>query len=422
MDDTKIRCLGFTGSAPVGHQLQRVQWTSSSGKQCDARPGVSRHLHAKSRKATPTAVFDFVRKAGEEQKKALDALRKGKGMDYVRDKVKRDLEQVSKFSEGLTKSREKLARDLGSIVTGKEKIEEVEEVLEELEEVLIMSDLGIDTVDKVLDDLRQDAREQRLQTKNDIKALLKSSLVRILQQVGTDVSLNGDGGVEQQNQQTNGSATNKTDSTTQKTTGPIIYLVMGANGMGKTTTIGKLATRLRREGNSVLVAACDTFRAAAVEQLEEWVRRADGEIVKAENKKEAASGVLYKALQRGYDEAFDYVLIDTSGRLHTNVNLMGELQKMVRVVQKFRVQGPHETLLVVDASIGRNAVVQAKTWRDQVGVSALAVTKLDGTARAGFVVSCVDELQLPVKLVGVGEGVDDLRDFDAQSFVDGLVG
>lgn len=419
MDDTKTRCLGFTGSVPVGHQLRRVHWTSASGKQCNVTPGASHRRHATRRKATSTAVFDFVRKAGEEQKKAFDALRQGKGMDYVRDKVKRDIEQVSKFNEGLTKSREKLARDLSSIVTGTEKIEELEEVLEELEEVLIMSDLGVDTVDKVLDDLRQDAREQRLRAKSDIKALLKSSLVRILEQVGTDVSLNGIG---QQSEQTNGSATNKTDSTTENMTGPIIYLIIGANGMGKTTTIGKLATRLRREGSSVLVAACDTFRAAAVEQLEEWVRRADGEIVKSGNKKEAASAVLFKALQRGYDEAFDYVLIDTSGRLHTNVNLMGELQKMVRVVQKFREQGPHETLLVVDASIGRNAVVQAETWRDDVGVSALAVTKLDGTARAGFVVSCVDELQLPVKLVGVGEGVDDLRDFDAELFVDGLVG
>lgn len=401
----------FVQAQPVFRHSSFTQGSaaqSSLCSRCETGIKVRRVYESRPtrRAATTTAVFDFVRKAGEEQRKAFNALRTGKGAEYVRDKVKRDIEQVGKFNAGLAKSREKLARDLSGVLTGNEAIEELDEVLEELEEILITSDLGIDTVDKVLDDLREDARTNRLKSRADIKGLLKQSLVKILNAIDEPIELNS-------------IATSGTQEADKKE--PVIYFVLGANGMGKTTTIGKLATRLRRGGNKVLVAACDTFRAAAVEQLEEWVNRADGVIEKADGK-QAASGVLFKALERAYAEQFDYVLVDTSGRLHTNLNLMGELQKMVRVVGKFREQGPHETILVVDASIGRNAVVQAKTWKKEVGVSALAVTKLDGSARAGFVISCVDELKLPVKLIGVGEGVDDLRDFDAELFVEGLVG
>lgn len=353
----------------------------------------------------PRAVFDFVRKIGEEQKKAFNAIRENKGMEYVRDKVKRDIEQVTKFNSGLAKSRERLARDLNNIISGGA-IEKLDDVLEELEEVLIMSDLGTDTVDRVLDHLRKEAKANRLINRDDIKLLLKESLVQILTS-----------SINQEN--TTLVTENRTDETH---IAPTIYIIIGANGMGKTTTIGKLATRFRRQGKSVLVAACDTFRAAAVDQLEEWVKRADAKLERPSEGQKAASGVLYSALERAYKENFDYLLIDTSGRLHTNTNLMGELEKMVRVIQKFRKEGAHETLLVVDASIGRNAVTQARTWQKAVGVSALAITKLDGTARAGFVVSCVDELNLPVKLIGVGEKVDDLRDFDPELFVDGLVG
>lgn len=389
---------GFVSTPTFARNLiidRNTQQTSRLFRQTALQPNLP---HPNSNKRALNAVFEFFRKAGEEQKKAFEAIREGKGAQYARDKVKRDIEQVTKFNAGLTKSREKLARDLSNIVTGSGVIQEIDDVLEELEEVLITSDLGVDTVEKVLNDLREDSRAKRLVTKQDIKNLLKTSLVRILDRVGyTELS------------------------TAEESKGPTIYLIIGANGMGKTTTIGKLTTRLERSGQSVLVAACDTFRAAAVEQLEEWVKRAKGQLEKAEGN-QAASGVLYKALQRAYDENFDYLLVDTSGRLHTNINLMGELQKMVRVIRKFREKGPHETILVVDASIGRNAVTQAKTWQKEVGVSALAVTKLDGTARAGFVVSCVDELELPVKLVGVGEKLDDLRDFDSELFIDGLVG
>lgn len=370
-----------------------TQIPSSVQRRCRAYAHVNQ---SRNNRINPSAVFDFVKRAGQEQKKALDAIREGKGLEYVRDKVKRDIEEVKKFNDGLAKSREKLARDLSSVVAGGT-IEQIDDVLEELEEVLITSDLGVDTVDKVLDDLRSDASKQRLTERSDIKDRLKESLVRILDSNGEENLI----------------------TTEEK---PTIFMVIGANGMGKTTTIGKLATRLRRQGKTVLIAACDTFRAAAVDQLQEWVNRADADIVIPEGGQKSPSGVLFRAMEKALENKYDYLIVDTSGRLHTNLNLMGELQKMVRVVKKFKPQGPDETILVVDASIGRNAVAQAQTWKNEVGVSALAVTKLDGTARAGFVISCVDELEIPVKLVGVGEQVDDLRDFDAQLFVEGLVG
>lgn len=342
-------------------------------------------------------MFDFVRKVGEEQKQAFEALKEGRLGEYARDKVARDIAEVQKVNKGLAKSRERLSRELGAILNRSGTLE-LESTLEELEEVLITSDLGVDTVDKVLGDLRVYARQQGLDSAASLKSGLKKSLVGILNGKSHDCTL----------------AHSKTP--------PTIVMVIGANGMGKTTTIGKLATRLRADEKSVLIAACDTFRAAAVEQLAQWADRAGAEIIRPPPNAKKPTSVLFSALEQATKEGFDYLIVDTSGRLHTNINLMGELKKMFTVVEKFKDTGADEVLLVVDASIGRNAVTQAKTWKKEVGVSGLAVTKLDGTARAGFVISVVDELDIPVKLIGIGEGVDDLRDFDAEVFVEGLVG
>lgn len=382
--------------------LTRSSWTTG-GSACtsQSRPPERRPLRRPPARPHPPprwrAVFDFVRKAADEQKLAFDALKAGRLSEYAADKVKRDLESVQKVNDGLTKSREKLARDLGAIM-GNTSIIELERTLEDLEEVLITSDLGVDTVDKVIADLRRLSTEEGLKTAADVKAGLKESIVGILESKGMDLELG------------------------RSESGPTVVMVIGANGMGKTTTIGKLATRLRGEGNSVLIAACDTFRAAAVEQVAEWADRAGADIVKPGSTNAKPSSVLFSASERALKEEYDYLIVDTSGRLHTNANLMSELQKMGRVLEKFFPNGADETLLVVDASIGRNAVTQARVWRDAVGVTGLVVTKLDGTARAGFVVSVVDELDIPVKLIGVGEGVDDLREFDAGVFADGLVG
>jgi len=348
-------------------------------------------------------MFDFVKKVGEEQQKAFEALKDGRLAEYAKDKVARDIEEVSKINAGLTKSRERLARELQSVLAGTST--EIEELLEELEEVLITADLGVDVTDRVLDDLRS----SQATTPAEIKATLKLSLITLLRNSGTDLSIGSENG-----------ASNVALAASPNP--PTIIMVIGANGMGKTTTVGKLASKLRASGASVLIAACDTFRVAAVEQLSEWADRSGAAFVEPPPGAKSPSAVLFNALTRGTEEAFDYILVDTSGRLHTNVNLMGELKKMIRVVEKFRSDGPDEVLLVVDASIGRNAVTQARTWKKEVGVTGLAVTKLDGTARAGFVISVVNEVDVPVKLIGVGEGVDDLRDFDPELFVEGLVG
>jgi len=330
----------------------------------------------------------------------------GSIIDFVRERAQRDIQQVRAFNDGLAKSREKLARDLAKVLgAGKD----LETLFEQLEEVLITSDLGIDTVDAVLEDLRKSSRTMKLDSDAAIRSCLKQSLVRILEQ-----NAGPDGEMLELGAAVKGQP------------GPLVIMVIGANGMGKTTSIGKLATRFKKQGKKVLLAACDTYRAAAVDQLAAWAERAEVDLVRPQENQKAPAGVAFDATKRACKEQFDVLIIDTSGRLHNNVNLMNELVKMRNVVAKARDdpqgRGTDEILLVVDASIGRNAVAQAKAWQRDVGVSGLIVTKLDGTARAGFVVSVVDELKIPIKLVGVGERLEDLRDFDAPAFVEGLVG
>lgn len=384
----ELRASGFVCGVDRGQLHQRVS---------------SRKPHARRARPPQCALFDFVKKAG----------------DYVKERAARDIATVEKFNQGLAKSRDALARDLTEVIGGLgEAIAagELENVLEDLEAVLITADMGVDVVDKVLGDLRQEAKRGGIEKGSDVKALLKGSLTRILEEgCGEFVALEG-------------GETDVVPQLSKAEEGPTVIMVIGANGMGKTTTIGKLATRLERGGASVLVAAGDTFRAGAVDQLAEWVSRAGVDFIAPKPGVKSPASVCFDAMEKaasrakGESGAYDYVIIDTSGRLHNNANLMGELQKMVRVVKKFVPDAPHETLLVVDASIGRNAVAQAETWQREVGVTGLTVTKLDGTARAGFVVSVVDELQIPVKFIGVGETVDDLRDFDPKLFVNSLVG
>jgi fused signal recognition particle receptor len=388
-------------SGKVGNALVSSSWVSGC---CICKPGIGetwavasppRHAHI-----VPSAVFDFVRKAGE----------------FVKERAKKDIAEVAKFNDGLAKSRARLARDLSDVLSGigtDFSVEALDNVLSEIEDVLITADMGVDVVDKVIADLRAAAKSDRLTKSTDIKVMLKESLVQILE-----------------------ASTRNLKNEENPSTGmlvlaekrPTVIMVIGANGMGKTTTIGKLASRLRRAGSSVLVVAGDTFRAGAVDQLAEWVSRAEVDFIGPREGAKSPSSVIFDGMEKADTRAksdagpYDFVILDTSGRLHTNSNLMGELQKMIRVVQRFRPEGPHEVLLVVDASIGRNAVAQAETWQREVGVTGLAVTKLDGTARAGFVVSVVDDLHIPVKFIGVGETLDDLRDFDAELFVNGLVG
>jgi fused signal recognition particle receptor len=393
-DPQHLLCLRQSRPQDMTSWARGLPICESPARSSTARP-ISRRF-----RYNVAAVFDFVRKAGE----------------FVKERARKDIAEVTKFNEGLAKSRARLARDLSDVLAGVGSdfsVEALDAVLSEIEDVLITADMGVDVVDKVLIDLREAAKANKLEKATDIKTLLKESLVAILE--------NATGGRSELQRSAPGALV-------LSETPPTIIMVIGANGMGKTTTIGKLAARLRRAGSSVLVVAGDTFRAGAVDQLAEWVMRAGADFVAPKSGAKSPSAVVYDGMEKADarnksgSAPYDFIIIDTSGRLHTNTSLMGELQKMVRVVQKFRSDGPHEILLVVDASIGRNAVAQAETWQREVGVTGLAVTKLDGTARAGFVVSVVDELHIPVKFIGVGETLDDLRDFDAELFVDGLVG
>ena len=296
-----------------------------------------------------------------------------------------------KIKAGLTKTREALSNTLGSVFTGFSQIDD--DFYDELEESLILADLGVDTATKATERLRKAIREQHLKTPEEAKAALKDILEEMLN-VG-DVALN-------------------------LSTNPSVILVIGVNGVGKTTTIGKIATRLVREGKKVLLVAGDTFRAAAADQLEIWAGRSGADIVRQHEGADPAS-VVFDGIQAARARDVDVIIIDTAGRLHNKQNLMNELNKISRIVERELPGADRETLLVLDGTTGQNGLIQAKQFKEIAGVTAIALTKLDGTAKGGIVIAVADALQIPVKFVGVGEQADDLMPFEARNFVEALI-
>jgi len=359
-------------------------------------------------------VFDFLRKRSEEglaqiqniatkaaEGKLGEALQETSA--YVRERNRIDSENLSRMTNGLARSRDRLLSGINGAFGTDDGVSSLDTRLNSLEEVLLQADIGSSTTTAILNDLRSYAKSNRLQV-DDILPVLRARLIEALTP----------------NPSSSGAGLSYSNSSD-----PTVIFVIGANGMGKTTTIGKIAGRLRNEGNlTVLLGACDTFRAAAVEQLGEWAIRANVSIEKplAEERGGDPVPVVTRSIRRAVQEGFDVVIIDTSGRLSNNFELTQQLQDMKAAIQREIPSAPHETLLVVDGSLGRNAVEQAAAWRKYVGVSGLAITKLDGTARGGFVVSVVRDLGLPVKFIGVGETINDLRDFEPQVFVDALLG
>lgn len=263
--------------------------------------------------------------------------------------------------------------------------------------LLQMSDFGPSTAFKIVDEIRLQVRDGKLKTGPEIRSALKASIVHVLRQ--------------------RGGATELEVATATK---PAVILIVGVNGGGKTTTIGKLANKFASEGASVVLGAGDTFRAAAAEQLEEWAKRSGSKIVRAQTERARPDTVLYQAVERAIKESADIVLCDTSGRLHTNTDLMEELAKCHKSVGKRLDGAPNETLLVLDGTTGLNMLNQAKEFNEAVPLTGIILTKLDGTARGGAVVSVVDQLGIPIKFVGVGEGIDDLQPFEPEGFVDAL--
>ena len=272
-----------------------------------------------------------------------------------------------------------------------------EELLEEIETLLITSDVGVDVTTKIVDQLNQRLTKNQLSDTKAVREALREDMIAILKPVAHPLVL------------------------PPRDQGPFVLLMVGVNGSGKTTTIGKLAARFKQQGLSVMLAAGDTFRAAAVEQLQEWGQRNEVPVV-AQHSGADSAAVIFDALQSARARGIDVLIADTAGRLHTHSGLMEELKKVRRVISKQISQAPHETLLVIDAVTGQNAMNQAKKFHDEVGVTGIVMSKLDGSAKGGIVFSVSGALGLPIRFLGIGEGIDDLRDFDAEEFVDALLG
>ena len=293
---------------------------------------------------------------------------------------------------GLSRTKGRMVSRVDDLFKGRKKIDE--ELWAQLEELLITSDVGVKTTNKLLEQMRDTAARDELQDPARLRELLRTSVRELLVSNA-------------------GTMTEPGDDT------PLVIVVVGVNGAGKTTTIGKLAARHVADGRKVIIAAGDTFRAAAIEQVVVWGKRAGAEVVKHEQGGDPAA-VAHDAITAGIARNADVVICDTAGRQHSKSDQMRELQKVYRVVGKVKEGAPHETLLVLDATNGQNAIAQAREFAAAVGVSAIALTKLDGTARGGVIIGIADELDIPVKLIGIGEAVEDLRDFDPEAFVDAL--
>ncbi|MCX7918438.1 MAG: signal recognition particle-docking protein FtsY [bacterium] len=296
------------------------------------------------------------------------------------------------LKRGLTATRNQLVKKVNNLLFGGKKLDEA--MLAELEEVLITSDVGVSTTMRMIEDLRTELNAGRILTPEQLREALQQEILRILNDTPHEILIS-------------------------ESLKPTVILIVGVNGTGKTTTIGKLAARYQRSGKKVLIAAADTFRAAAIDQLDIWAQRAGCEIVKHQPGADPAA-VVYDAIAASKARKVDILIIDTAGRLHTKYNLMEELKKIQRVISRELPEIKPEILLVLDATTGQNAVSQAKLFKNAIAVTGLILTKLDGTAKGGIIITIRDELQLPVKLIGIGETIDDLRDFSPQDFVSAL--
>jgi fused signal recognition particle receptor len=298
-----------------------------------------------------------------------------------------------KLRERLTRTRSTFVSRLDRLVLGRRQIDD--ELLDELEEVLITSDLGVQTTQRLIDSVKEKVKRRELSDAGRLKEALQAEIAEIMRPETAPLDV--------------------------EAARPFVVMVVGVNGVGKTTTIGKIASQLTGQGKRVLLVAADTFRAAAIEQLEIWAQRSGAEIVKQKGGADP-SAVAFDGIKAALNRGIDVVLIDTAGRLHTKVPLMEEVKKVRRIISRELAGAPHETLLVLDATTGQNAISQAKMFHEALGLTGLALTKLDGTSKGGVVVAIADEMRLPIRFVGVGEQIDDLKPFIAEDFVAALFG
>lgn len=296
-----------------------------------------------------------------------------------------------KLKQGMNKTKTSFDEKINHVFRSLKKVDE--DFLDELEEILIMSDIGMDTSIKIIENLRERIKKEKIQEEEEVKQALREEMKQIL-----DV----------------------TDIRLHLATKPAVILVVGVNGVGKTTSIGKIANRLAKDGKKVVVAAADTFRAAAVEQLEIWAKRAGADIVKREEGVDPAS-VVYDAIKITKEKEADILIVDTAGRLHNKKYLMDELNKIQKVIQKEMQEADKEVLLVIDGTTGQNAISQVKAFKEEADITGLVLTKLDGTAKGGVVIGIVEENKIPVKFIGIGEQIDDMEVFDSSDFVKAII-
>ncbi|MHC5100180.1 signal recognition particle-docking protein FtsY [Peptoniphilus genitalis] len=324
-----------------------------------------------------------------------EAKEETKEVENTEEVVEEEPKKVSLFQrlkEGLDKTRKEVGIKINTVLGAYVKIDD--EMLEDLEDILISADIGMETTMKLIDNLRETIIREKINDPQEVKPLLMAEAKKLM---------------------------NPELNTPIKTEPPVIILVVGVNGVGKTTTIGKLSSRFKREGKSVLVCAADTFRAAAIDQLKEWGNRAHVDIIShAEGSDPAA--VVFDAIEAAKARKTDVLIVDTAGRLHNKSNLMKELEKINRIISNKFPEANRENLLVLDSTTGQNAINQAKTFREATDITGIALTKLDGTAKGGVVVALQSELGIPIKLIGVGEGIDDLQDFNIDNFLETIFG
>ncbi len=296
-----------------------------------------------------------------------------------------------KLKNGLNKTKTSFDEKINNVFSNFRKVDE--EFLDELEEVLIMSDIGMDTSIKIISNLRERIKKEKIQDEEEVKQALREEMRQILDVTDINLHLN---------------------------TKPSIILVIGVNGVGKTTSIGKMANRLAKDGKKVVVAAADTFRAAAVEQLEIWAKRAGAEVVKRDEGVDPAS-VVFDAIKKTKEEGADILIVDTAGRLHNKKYLMDELNKIQKVINREMPDSDKEVLLVIDGTTGQNAISQVKAFKQEADITGIVLTKLDGTAKGGVVIGIVEENKIPVKFIGVGEQIDDMEIFNSEDFVKAII-
>lgn len=302
----------------------------------------------------------------------------------------------TRLKKGLSKTRHSFTDSIASLVLGRKEIDE--DLLDELEMILLTADVGIDATDRIIQNLTEQVSRKELKDPEALISALKSQLQAIIDPMSQPLEI---------------------DTHLAKNQGPFVILMVGINGVGKTTTIGKLAKKYQLEGKSVMLAAGDTFRAAAVEQLQTWGERNNVPVMAQKTGADSAA-VIFDAIQSAKAKKIDVLIADTAGRLHTQSNLMDELKKVKRVMSKVDDTAPHEVMLVIDAGTGQNALNQAQQFQEAVDVSGITLTKLDGTAKGGIVFALAEQHQIPIRFIGVGESIDDLREFDSQNFTEAL--